>query len=349
MNYPTKLGGAMKKGLVVLVLMVCAAFLLRHFVWPSKSDLPAAPFAPLRIAITAWPGSAHLFLAEKKGILAKNGLSVQLIVTTGPFESQVAYKKGEVDGVIGGLLSDLILMQAGGYPAKVVYVTDYSQSGDVIIGRPGLNSLADLKMRTVSFETLNSFSHIFVLKALESHGLTESTVRFELVQALDVLRALEEGRIDAGHTWQPITTQALAKGYKILAKAGDFPGIITDLLYLHPKTIAERPKDVQALVRSLLEAQKYLADHKEESLAIMAKEAGMTIDEMNSGLEEIRQADLSDNLIAFSQADSPYSLYKSGAFIAQFLLKRGELREEPNLDLFLDDRFIQVIQKETRQ
>ncbi len=57
----------MKKGLVVLVLMVCAALLLRHFVWPSKSDLPAAPSAPLRIAIAAWPGSVHLFLAEKKG------------------------------------------------------------------------------------------------------------------------------------------------------------------------------------------------------------------------------------------------------------------------------------------
>ncbi|MEO5341660.1 MAG: ABC transporter substrate-binding protein [Magnetococcus sp. MYC-9] len=334
----------MKKRLAFLVLMVCAGFLLRLFVWPGTPP-PLLPSAPLQIAIDAWPGSAHLFLAEKKGLFAKNGVAVQLTRTKGPAENQAAFKRGEVDGVIGGVWSDLILMQAEGYAAKVVYVSDYSQSGDVIVARSGLTSLADLKGHTVSFETLSSFSHIFVLKALESHGLNEATVRFERVQAPDVLKALEEGRIDAGHTWQPTTSQALAKGYTILAKAGDFPGIITDLLYLHPKTIVERPQEVQALVRSLLEAKQYLADHREESLGIMAKEMSMSSDELNRGLEEIKQASLSDNLTAFSRADSPYSLYKSGAFIVQFLLRRGELREDPNLDLLLDDRFIQAIRK----
>ncbi|MEO5330608.1 MAG: ABC transporter substrate-binding protein [Magnetococcus sp. YQC-5] len=336
----------MKKNFAVFGFVVCVGFLLRLFVWPDKSELPSTPSTPLRIAIDIWTGSAHAFLAEKKGLFAKNGVVVQLIAQKGPSENQTAFKNGEVDGVIGGVFSDVILLHAEGYLAKVVYVTDYSESGDVILGRPGLNSLADLKGHTVSFDTLNSFSHIFVLKALKSYGLNEASVRFELVQAPDVLKALEEGRIDAGHTWQPTTTHALAKGYKILAKASDFKGTITDTLYFHPKIIIERPKEVLAMIRSLLEAKQYLTDHKEESLAIMAKAINMSIDELSMGLDEIKQANLSDNLTAFTNINSPYSLYQSGNTIIQFLLQRGALQDVPDLTELLDDSFIQSIQKE---
>ena len=306
--------------------------------------MPVPP-VPLRIALDSWPGYAHAFLAEQKGLFAKQGVVVQLKLEKGPSDSLVDYKNGDVDGVMG-VFSDAIILHAEGYPSRVIYVTDYSQAGDVIIGRPEYATLADLKGHTVGFDGVGSFSHLFVTKALESQGVDETTVQFERVRAMDVLQALEAGRIDAGHTWQPVSSQALAKGYKILAQAGDFPGIITDTLFVDAKTATQRPAEVQAVIRALLEAKHYLADHPEESLAIMAKATDMSVDEMASGLREIRQTSLPDNRTAFTRSEDPYSLARISTFIVHFLLQRGELQRSPNLADLIDGRFIRAIQRE---
>ena len=55
-----------------------------------------------------------------------------------------------------------------------------------------------------------------MLKALEKVGLTEGDVEFAIVPVQNVTQELEEGRIDAGHIYQPYTTNALKKGYQIL-------------------------------------------------------------------------------------------------------------------------------------
>ncbi len=335
----------MKKGGLWMVLMVIAG--LGLLIWHRPWTKPSEVIQPLRMAVDPWPGSAHVFLAEKKGFFKKNGVSVQLHMEKGPADSLVSYKNGGLDGVLDAVYPDVITLRALGYPIKIVYVNDFSQDGDVIIGRPELATLANLKGRRVSFETINSFSHIFVISALEKHGLDEMAVKFELVKAPDVLKALEEGRIDAGHTWQPTSSQALAKGYTILAKARDVPGIIIDLAFVDAKVVAQRPMEVQGLVRSLVEARQYMLDHKEESLALMANAVGMTVKEMSDGLDEIQRATWEDNRTALTRSGSPTSLFQSGENIIKFLVKRGGLRAIPNLDDLIDARFIQGLEVPT--
>ncbi len=301
----------------------------------------------VRIALNGWPGYAHAFVAEKKGLFTKHGVAVELKFYQNIVDALSAFKYGEVDGVFG-VLSDAIMLHVEGVSVKVVLIVDYSQSGDVIIGRPDINSLDELKGKTVSFESLNSFSQIFVLKVLSSQGLNEINVHFELVAAQDVLKALDDRRIDAGHTWQPTSSQALAKGYKILAKAGDFPGIITDVLFFNGQTITERSKDVQGVVRALLEARVYSEQHKSEALAIMAMGAGMSVEELSAGLNELSLTNLQENVTGFSLSDSPDSLHSSSAFITRFLLKRGVLQVIPKIEDLLDGRFVTTIDSESK-
>jgi NitT/TauT family transport system substrate-binding protein len=293
----------------------------------------------LKIAINTWPGYAHAFIAKEKGIFRKNNVDVELVLKKDITESTQLFLDNEVDGFFN-VFPDIIMMNAQGIHAKVVYVADYSDTGDVIIGKPKFRFLADLKGRKVSFEGINTFSHIFVLKSLEKVGLKESEVQFEIIPAMDVLNSLEKGRIDAGHTWEPITSQALQKGFKILAKAGDIPGIITDVLAFNAKVVKERPDDIQEIVKSILEARDFIYSNRDEALEIMSRAEGMSKEEMGKGIDGVRQLDLKENIKEMQKSEEMISLYGSGKMIIDFYLSRGQLSQLPDLDEIIEPKFV---------
>lgn len=154
---------------------------------------------PIKIAINTWAGYAHAYIAIEKGYFEKNGARVELVFDKDYTSSRKRYIDGAVDGIFE-VYADAIMQNSEGIPSRVVYITDYSVSADVIIGRPELNGLSDLRGKKVGIDNINSFSHLFVLTAIEKSGVKEHEVRFEIVPALDIPAAIEKGIIDAGHT-----------------------------------------------------------------------------------------------------------------------------------------------------
>lgn len=300
---------------------------------------------PIKIGINIWPGYAYAFIAQEKGFFKKNNVDVELILKKDITESKELYKNGEVDGLFD-VFSDIIMLNVKGISTQVVYVVDYSDAGDVIIGRPEYNSLVDLRDKKVSFDGINSFSHMFVLKALVKVGLKEPDLKFENIPAMDVLTALEEKKIAAGHTWEPITTQALERGYKILAKAGDFPGIITDVLAFREEVIKERPDDVKQIVVSILEALDFFSSDREESLEIMSKAESMTKLELEKGIKGVHLLNLQENGIAMKKSDEPMSLYNLGKMVMNFYAQRGQLSGTIPLDKIIKPKFVDQLIRE---
>jgi len=297
------------------------------------------PKKPIKISLNVWLGYAYAFLAQDKGFFKKNNVDVELILKQSTPESLELFTNGDVDGCFD-ILGDIIMINAKGIPAKIACVVDYSDTGDVIIGRPEIKSLAELKGKTISFEGVNTFSHIFVVSVLEKAGLSESDVKFANISAHDVLAALDESSIDAGHTWEPTKTQALKKGYKIFAKAGDFPGLITDVLVFTPLIIKERPDEIRAIIKSLSEARDYLKDNREEAVTIMADKMGMSKEEMTAGVNGLYQPSLKENLEFLT---SPVLLYGSVKTIMDFYLKRGQFSRIIEADEIVEPRFIKEL------
>ncbi len=316
-----------------ILLLICVVTGCADKAEKAKDD------GPIKIGVLVWPGYAHAFIAEKKGIFEKNGVNVELVLKKGISDLLETYKNGEIDGILI-LVPDVIMFNAEGLPTKIVCVIDYSDTGDVIIGRAEYNSLADLKGKTVSFEGVNTFSHMFVLKALENVELNETDVRFKNVSAQGFLKAMEEGRIDAGHVWNPTKSQALKAGYKILGKAGDTPSVLTDILAFNSKIIKEKPKKIRAIVKSMLEARDFVYTNRAEAIAIMAKAEGMTEEEMADGVDGVRHPDLKENVEAMKKTEELTSIYHSGEYIARFFLNRGQLSQLPDLSEMIEPRFI---------
>ena len=293
----------------------------------------------ITIAINQWPGFATAFIAQEKGFFKKNNVSVELVFDIADADSAKKYKHRDVEGIFN-VFTDSIFNYAEGLMTKVVYITDYSDSGDVIIGKKEFNSLKDLKGKKIGVDGINSFSHLFVLASLEKAGLSENEVQFESVSAQQVLEALDIGRIDAGHTWEPTKSAALAKGYKQLGKAGDIPGIITDVLVFNNDIVKERPEEIKAIVKSMMEAKEFLDKNPEEAIRIMAEKEEMTVEEMALGLKGIHQPSIEEMLLAM--APGGY-LYTSGGYISNFYIERGQISMKPDLGKIVTPEFIEQI------
>ncbi len=321
----------------VIIAVVVIGGLLANFIFTNNSEILTK--TPIKIAINEWPGYAHAFIAEEKGFFEKNGVVVELVFDRDYTASQQRYIDGEVDGVFE-VLPDTMFRNTQGSPSKVVYLMDYSETGDVIIG--SVNSIEELKGQTIGVEGINTFSHIFALKTIEANGMTEGDVLFEIVLAQDVLKRLDDGTIQAGHTWEPTKSKALEKGYSVLANAGDFPYLVTDVLVFSQEIIKERPDDIQKIVQSMFEAQEYQKANYDESIRIMAEAENVSVESMKSGLEAVFMTDLDENIKVMNPSNDP-TLKNAINVIAEFYLERGQISYIPTFDELIESKFVKKL------
>jgi len=327
----------MNRKLIIILFMVIVLIVGLIAISAFK---PHQEQEPIKLAISFWSGDSHAFIAQELGIFKKNGVDVQLIYLKDYPDILTAYQDQKVDGIFG-TITDAIYYDSTIYPSKVIYITDYSDTADVIVGN--IKSLDEMKGKTISVESINSYSHIFVLAALEKHGLTEDDVFFKSIPAHQVAEALIDGTIDAGHTWEPTTTDALNHGYNIVFSAGDIPWLITDTLMVNETILEERPDDIKNIVKSLVEAQEYRDLHREKALEIMSRAQNVTISDLEKGFVGIQTMDLAGNYNAFYNSTE---IKESFEFISQFYLKRGQISTIPTFDEIMEGKFIKELMDE---
>lgn len=318
-------------------------FILRRLMWLLTifligcTEQPEKP--PLRISLDVWPGYAYVLIAQEKNLFEKYGVKAELVLKPTPIEAQKLFETKAVDGRLS-VFSDIVLASEMGIPTRAVYMADYSDTGDVIIGLAEFDNLSDLKGKTIAFDGVETFSHMFVVGALAKAGIQLGEYKAENLAVQAVSKALEAGTIDAGHTWEPTTSEALAKGYKILAKAGDIPGVITDVLAFHTQAIEERPGDIQNVVRALVEARNFLETNEAEAIQIMAQAMGMSEPAMREGVAGVHNPNLEENIAAMQPGGA---LFQSAEIAINFYTGRGKLFREQDIATFIDNRFVSAL------
>ena len=289
-----------------------------------------------------WPGYTHSYIAQEKGFFEDEGVNVELVLIENIDDNLQYFKAGKADAAFG-LQSDAMLLSAEGIPLKIVYIVDFSNGGDVIVSKLDFKTITDLKGKTVSVDKLNSFNHIFLVELLRTNGLEESDVKIIPIIASEVPNALKSGLIDAGQTWEPYQSHAIANGYRLLATSADAPGIITDVLMFHSKFIEERPDDVKKVLRGLFRALEFRDTNQNESYHIMSDAFEMSPASLKVTIEGNIFPNLKENNEAFTVSEHPTSLYVSGKTISDFFIEKRIFGEPIIVDKILAAEIINEI------
>lgn len=259
-----------------LTRFMCAGTLLIA----GMTAMDAAAAAPLKIAYSDWPGWVAWEIGIDKGWFKKKGVDVEFSWFD-YVASMDAYAAGQVDAV-PMTNGDTLVVGATGAKSVMMLVNDYSNGNDMVVARPGIGGVKELKGRKIGVE-IGFVSHLLLLKALESAGLKESDVTLVNVPTNETPQVLASGDVDAIVAWQPNSGQALklVPGSKAVFTSADAPGLIYDVLAVSPQSFAARKDDWEKVVEVWYDIVAYIDDPKThaDAVKIMAARVGITPEE----------------------------------------------------------------------
>jgi NitT/TauT family transport system substrate-binding protein len=293
------------------------------------------------LAFSAWPGWFPWQVAQEKGLFAKHNVTVDLKYFDSYTDSLTALATGKVDAN-SQTLNDTIGSLSGGAKQTIVLVNDNSSGNDQIIAKPGINTVADLKGKTVAVEQY-TVDHYLLLLALKKAGLTEKDITLKPLLTDAAAAAFASGQVDAVGAFAPFTTNALAlAGSKAIATSKDFPGAIPDHLVFTADFVKAHPKAVQAVVDTWFDTLTWIAANKAEAVSIMAKKGGVSDADYQAYDAGTSIFTKDQNLAAFTPGTTAANLNFQAEQIAQFLVDTGLAPSKPSLDGLFNDAFVKA-------
>ena len=295
---------------------------------------------PLTIGYSDWPGWVAWEIALEKGWFEEAGVSVQ-------FEwfdyvaSMDAFAAGQLDAVCM-TNGDTLVTGATGRRAEMVLINDFSNGNDMIVGRPGIGDLASLKGKQVGVE-IGFVSHLLLLRALESVGLTEADVTLVNVATNETPQVLASGQVDAIVAWQPSSSQALqlVPGSQALYTSKDEPGLIYDTLAVAPESLQARRADWAKVVEVWYRVVAFLEDEatRPEGLEIMAARVGVSADDYGAFFAGTQLLSKEEAKARYVEAEGLESLWGSTQVADAFNVKYEVYSEAQPIDGYVNGGF----------
>jgi NitT/TauT family transport system substrate-binding protein len=302
-----------------------------------SAALPAWAAAPLKIGYSDWPGWVAWQVAIEKGWFKEAGVDVQ-------FEwfdyvaSMDAYSAGKLDAVTM-TNGDALVTGAAGAKSVTILINDYSNGNDMIVAKPGIASLKDLKGKKVGVE-MGFVDHLLLLNGLEKAGMKETDVTLVNSPTNETPQVLASGDVDAIGAWQPSSGMALklVPGAKPIYTSADEPGLIYDVLAVNPASLAARRADWMKVLKVWYRCVDYIYDPKTQpdAVKIMASRVGIKPEEYLPLLKGTKILKKDEAKVAFTKADGFKSVYGSSKIVDKFNLKYEVYKQSQDVDSYLD-------------
>ena len=289
---------------------------------------------PLRVGMALWPAYEVFRLAE--GLGYTSSAEVQLVDFGSLAEAQRAYEADVID-VLCTTAEYALYQDAREH--RIVLVIDFSNGGDTLVTRPGIDALRDLRGKRVGLEA-GALGVYVLTRALERAGMSTRDVVLVSVDLVDHQAAFESGRVDAVVTYEPVRTLILAKGGRELFSSRDIPGEIIDVLVVRTRLLERRGDVLTKLVDGWFRGLDYLAHNPTDAARRVAAHQGVTAEEYLRSLDGVRLPSLAENRRLLPGPSSP--LVSSLRRLSEVAARHDIVKEPIDPAPLLDDRLVRA-------
>lgn len=288
--------------------------------------------APLTFGVHHWIGFEPLYLAEDFRWLPQ---SVLLRAGTSARDSMDGLLAGELDGA-GLTLDETIRLRSQGMDLVVVAVADVSAGADVLIVRPHIAQLSDLKGQRVAAE-MNGVSGILLLKILEFAGLSRDDIVTVDLPVNQHPQAWSRGDIDASVCYEPVVSMIEKEGGLRLFDSRGTPETIFDLLVVTRDIADDNPGAVRDLVAAHFAGLGHLVRGMHDAIYRVAARQGIQPENVKNALATVMLPDLAANQRYLATSGRVESLALS---LSRLMLREGLIDREPKQQSFCDSAFL---------
>jgi len=222
----------------------------------------------LRLGTNVWPGYEPLYIAAARENWERD-LKVRLVEYPSATEVLRAFRNKALEAAALTLDEVLVLREAE-LPLKVVVVLDISAGGDVVLGKPGIESFEDLRGRRIGVES-GALGAYMITRALELHDMSLDDIQVVQLDVSAQESAYRADQVDAVVTFEPVKTRLLAAGAKELFSSREIPGEIVDVLVVHEEFARRHPGQVRELIAGWFRALDYRHTMPDEAAEFTAR------------------------------------------------------------------------------
>jgi len=319
----TKTGGLTSRGKFVLAALVVLILGGIYFAFQDKINSWAGSQKSgevIRIGVNTWPGFAagqymnNGFDANMECRLYKEyGIQVQFVLLDDFLASRKAFESGEVDLLWCTADAFSTEMGQGGTMAltnpKILFQVDWSRGGDAIVVDASIESIADLKGKSVAVAE-GTPSHSFLIYLLKANNMTIEDIELKPVpNAIDGANMFKQGQVDAAVVWSPDDVDCVKKvpGAKVLASTDEATHIIADCLFAKEEYIKNNQEKLQKLYDAwMVGAAELNADKngcRKVAAKILADKFQMSESDALATMDNVRYTTHGDNKNFFGLGD----------------------------------------------
>jgi ABC-type nitrate/sulfonate/bicarbonate transport system substrate-binding protein len=308
----------------------------------ATTAAPAQAATDIKVGVIPINSMGAIQYAVDSGIMAKNGLNVtEFVEFPAPPPSIAALASGAVQFVYAPSIPIINAYENGGIALKIVAPADgYSRAdlakakkdpafaakiddtGVCVSPTSGISSWKDLAGKTVSVPARGAQGEVTIASAVKKAGGDPSTINWVTLTFPEVISSVQSGKIAAGFTVEPFTTQCTAAGLRNIGAPGiqffDTEQAIG--MWVTTATFAQQnPKAVAAFQKSIFEANSF------------AKKSAANLRKVTLASTKITGVDAAQALAA---NPTFYPLYVTKADItrpATKMLELGFLKKQPDV------------------
>lgn len=245
----------------------------------TSSGGPPGPASALRLGYFANVTHAAAIIGVNRGLFANELGTTKLptqIFDAGP---------AAVEALFGGSLDAAYL---GPNPAinafarsdgkAIRIIAGATSGGTQLVVRPGINTPADLRGKTVASPELGNTQDVALRAWLSSHGLRNSVqgggdVTIAPTRNADTLQLFKAGKLAGAWVPEPWASRlVLEAGGKVLVNERDlWPGgqFVTTQLVVRTDFLQQHPQTVEALLRGHVDAAQWATQHPAEAKTVV--------------------------------------------------------------------------------
>jgi NitT/TauT family transport system substrate-binding protein len=279
------------------------------------------------IAIHNWPGYEPLPLAREMGWL--DAKQVKINQTTSLSDSIKLFEEGKVDAA--GITMDAVLhLRDKGIPVSVILICDISAGADMLLARPNIKNLSNLKRHPIAVEE-GALGELMLYHVLQKANLKQDEVKTVYLSVDKQAEAWQHRKIDAAISYEPAVSEILRLGGKNLFDSSQMPNMILDVIAVRT-TVLDKAHDeaIHHLVAAHLKGLTYISTNPDDAAYRMAPRFNLPHDQVMATFKGLVLPDLDNNIRLFKS--SPPTVLKSTETLAAVMLKAGILQQPADLD-----------------
>ena len=319
----------MKKTTLTLAALAAITF-------AAATQAQETKLTALTIGMSPWTGFAPLTLARETGLFKKHGLDVTIKMIPQK-DRHLAIASGDIQ-CAATTVETWVIWNANGVPTTQIFQLDKSFGADGMVAKPGINSIKDLKGKTVAADAPGTAGYFGLAWYLKKNGMSIKDVKVVNMGPQPAANAMIAGvdGLDAAMTYEPYLGAVRAKpeAGKIIATTLDYPNVM-DTFGCTPKFLAENAKAAKGLADAYFDAVAMIKAEPKKSFEIMGANVKQSGEQFEKSQAFLRWQDREANLKFFAGEHAAFSKEA-----ADLLLEIGLIKALPDMAKLADTRFI---------